>query len=530
MPIRVQSADNAIHEFPDGTDQGVIDKAMQSYAKEHQRPLALSEVPGQAFEHLGPSAKQFGESLVQPFAHPVDTAKGIYHLALGLTEKLGVTEPEGYGKYADAVWDAMVERYGGWEKLKRTMAEDPVGFAADLSSVFTGGEMLGIRGAAKAARLTDPLTLASKAVPTAGKAVTSILGGYTGMGAEGLRQARLAAKEGGAVQKAHLENLRDSDLAPLIVGKARAAYDQIRAERSAEYLRDKARFSQSQAPLTFDAIDKAINKAHEVEQFEGRDISAIAGARKYPSDLVKEDIENVVANWKRESQADPRLATIAGFDALKRAIGKIKDAQPFHTPERAVADRIYGAVRETIVKMDPDYAAAMAKYEEGSDLLNQLEKTLSLGRKATDDTALRKLLSTTRSDVSTNFGQRLKLAEELNKRDPTIMASLAGQAGSSFVPRGLARLIPAGVGASETATHGLAAVLKNPAVIATILGSSPRLWSELYSKIGSAQRRGAELTPQAIIDAVGRVNPDVLRQILLSGRAGGAIGGQNAAQ
>ena len=532
MPIRVQSADNAIHEFPDGTDQGVIDKAMKSYAQE--KPLGLGEMAIGAVTNIPQSAERFGENVVQPFIHPVETAKNIGRIGLGVSEKLqGIpaTSPTGsHERYADAIWEEIKQRYGGWENIKHTIADDPVGFVADISSIFTGGEMLGLRGAATAARLTDPINIAAKTAKAAAKAPTQILGGYTGMGAEGLRQARLAAKEGGAVQEAHLENLRNPELAPLIVGRARAAFDQIKEERSTQYLQDKARFTQSQKQLSFDDIDKAINKAHAVEQFEGRNISDIGGVKKYPSDVVKEDIENLVANWKVEAKSNPRLQTIAGFDALKKAIGKIKDAQPFNTPERAVADRIYGAVRGTIVKMDPEYAQAMERYEKGSDLLKQLEKTLSMGRKATDDTALRKLLSTTRSNVNTNFGERLRLAEELNKRDPTILPALAGQAGSSFVPRGLAALIPAGVGAVGAASEGLSAVLKNPKVIGTLLASSPRLWSEIYSKIGSAQRKAGELTPQAIIDAAQRVNPDVLRQILLGSRATGAVGGQNAPQ
>ena len=36
MPIRTQSADGITHEFPDGTAPEIVDKAMKSYAAEHQ--------------------------------------------------------------------------------------------------------------------------------------------------------------------------------------------------------------------------------------------------------------------------------------------------------------------------------------------------------------------------------------------------------------------------------------------------------------------------------------------------------------
>ena len=49
------------------------------------------------------------------------------------------------------------------------------------------------------------------------------------------------------------------------------------------------------------------------------------------------------------------------------------------------------------------------------DLVNQIQKSLSLNDKASVDTAMRKLQSLTRNNVQTNYGQRVKLAEELSK-------------------------------------------------------------------------------------------------------------------
>lgn len=73
MTIRAQSADGATHEFPDGTDQGVIDGAMKSYAQkaESDRPegggfLAgvgdfLASTPRGAVEGLSEGAQSVAE-------------------------------------------------------------------------------------------------------------------------------------------------------------------------------------------------------------------------------------------------------------------------------------------------------------------------------------------------------------------------------------------------------------------------------------------------------------------------------------
>jgi len=37
------------------------------------------------------------------------------------------------------VYKMVSDRYGGWENIKKTVSEDPVGFASDVSAILTGG-------------------------------------------------------------------------------------------------------------------------------------------------------------------------------------------------------------------------------------------------------------------------------------------------------------------------------------------------------------------------------------------------------
>ena len=71
-----------------------------------------------------------------------------------------------------------------------------------------------------------------------------------------------------------------------------------------------------------------------------------------------------------------------------------------------------------------------------------------------------KLQSLTRNNVQTNYGQRVKLARELENYDgQNIMPALAGQAMSEWLPRGL-------VGKAEDISAILGAASMNPATLA----------------------------------------------------------------
>ena len=238
-------------------------------------------------------------------------------------------------------------------------------------------------------------------------------------------------------------------------------------------------------------------------------------------EVVKEDVENAVAGFKRAIRTDPSLGTAIGFDKLKQYIGRIKDSQRYGSPEWKVASDVYNSIRNTIAKQEPSYAKAMKDYEAASDQLEQITKTLSLGKKASDDTALRKLLSSTRSDVNTNFGQRQKLVEELNKRDPSIVPGLAGQAYAPLVPGGLAGAGAGGMGAWELgsliAGHGL-----NPSVLAAIASTSPRLWGEIALAAGRGARKVKDLTPEAVQQVLSYHRPAT--EAALAARAAGAPG------
>jgi hypothetical protein len=91
------------------------------------------------------------------------------------------------------------------------------------------------------------------------------------------------------------------------------------------------------------------------------------------------------------------------------------------------------------------------------------------------------LQSLTRNNVTTNYGQRIALAEQLAAQGGNeIMPALAGQAMSTYTPRNLA-------GQSGAVGAGLGA-FSNPAMLAALPFMSPRLVGEAAYGAGNIAR------------------------------------------
>ena len=126
----------------------------------------------------------------------------------------------------------------------------------------------------------------------------------------------------------------------------------------------------------------------------------------------------------------------------------------------------------------------MKEYADASDLILQIERTLSMGKKANADSAIRKLQAIMRNNVSTNYGQRAKLAEILEtKGGGEFMPGIAGQQLQSKGPQGLARtgMLPI---ATIVGTGGT----NIPALALSAAASSPRAVGEIAAATGSAKR------------------------------------------
>lgn len=475
---------------PDGaTDDQVREQVLQQHPNaSKQSSLSWSETGLQALENIPSSAMKFGADIVQPILHPIDTAKSLKDLGLGVIEHLGLKSGTEHEKYADAVGQFLKDRYGGIENIKRTLANDPVGLAADVSMILTGGETAAVRLPGMAGRIgeiagtvgraVDPLSAVSAVAKPVGKAASEVLGVTTGAGGEPLRIAFQSGAEGGKAGEEFRKNLRGQAPMEEAVNEARNAVKQLRVERGKAYRSEMAEIGQDKTVLDFNKIDKAVNDVQSVKSYKGQSLSP-------STEKIRQTMGEAIADWKNLDPAE--FHTAEGIDALKQKLGDIRDAAPYGTPERVVADQIYQAVRQTIVDQVPEYAKVMKGYEEASTQIKEIERTLSLNPNANVDTALRKLQSTLRDNVNTSFGRREELVDFLvNSGAPHLREKLAGQSLKSWAPRGLARIGTQELGAAALGAHagGLAGGLGGAA--AGLAAASPRLMGEAAHAAGRA--------------------------------------------
>jgi len=479
--------------------------------------MPWSDVATGAASNLWPSAKQFSSDIIQPLMHPIDTAKTIGQLGLGLIQKL-IPGEQPDEAMVDAVGKFFMERYGSIENIKRTLSTDPVGMLADVSAVLTGGGMLAAKApgmVAKAAsripagpalasagrdvasvgqnviapagravgaagRATDPLALAGSAIGVAGrgigKATSEIIGGLaTHTGGESLRRAASAGLVGGRTAADFQDNIRGRVPMESVVDDAKRAVDIMRQQRGAAYRADMAKLGKDATVLEFGPIDDALAEVASIGVYKGQTIKASTAE-------VWAKIAEKVDEWRALDPAD--FHTAEGLDALKQAIGDIRDTTDFRSPSRNVADQVYRAIWKQIADQVPDYAKTMKGYETASNLIEEMRKTLSLNPKASVDTTLRKLQSVMRNNATTNYGKRFDLVKTLDAAGgANLPEKLAGQALNTVVPRGLGRAV---AGAT------LAAGAYNPAIWAALPFQSPRLMGEAAYYGGKA----AGLAPQ----------------------------------
>lgn len=186
--------------------------------------------------------------------------------------------------------------------------------------------------------------------------------------------------------------------------------------------------------------------------------------------------------------------TPEGFDRLKQELDTLmydRNVAPEGTKARVAVGRVAGAVRDQLRREVPGYAAAMERSGNAIQQINGARSALSLGEKASVDTAMSKLLSTMRNDVSSRYGARTDALNHLAQYDPTLPYAIAGQTMNSIAPRGL---VGRGIAALKTkealGAGGVGAVISPAAMSAaalTLLKALPGLATQSPRVIGNAR-------------------------------------------
>lgn len=356
---------------------------------------------------------------------------------------------------------------------------------------ITGGASAGLvdpsqakDGAIIGGALPPAIAVAGKIGSTVGKGISSatknVLGLTTGVGAEPISQAFKAGKTG---NKAFIDNLKGDVPLTDVLDNAKAGLQAMNAAKQAEYRSGMVPIKGDKSVLSLSGISKAVDDASQVATYKGQ-------VKNESANAAIEKMRAVVDEWK---QLDPtEFHTPEGLDALKQKLGGILETIPFNEKSaRMAASKVYNATKAEIESQAPTYAKVMKGYQTASDQISEIERALSLGDRASKDTAMRKLQSLMRNNVQTNYGNRLNLATALEDQGGVeLMPALSGQALNSWTPRSLA-----GQGG------GIAAGLmsfSNPSMLAALPFQSPRVVGSLAYGAGRlASAPGASMAPAA---------------------------------
>ena len=306
----------------------------------------------EAVQNIPSSAVKFGKDIVGMVTHPVETAGSLFDLAAGALETgIKKTLPKDvYAFYrsldpdpasaqravntANQVGGVYRQRYGTMEALKRTIATDPVGAAADLSTIFSGGAGA-VRGVAKAsARVAPRVSVAAGKTAnqlTRAAAATNPVNALTKptkVVVKALEKAPLAAQRiispKGAAYMAAAE------------GQAPAIVAQLRAPNLEIVPGSKPTAAQAASPLNvtkFSALGASAEKALPTPYYErglaneAARTSAVQSVGKTPADITSAIAAREAATGPlyqaaeaRKFRADPQLMQLADDPYIKQAL------------------------------------------------------------------------------------------------------------------------------------------------------------------------------------------------------------------
>jgi hypothetical protein len=518
MPTyRITGPDGSAYEV-DGPEGSTPEQALamlqeQMAAQPKQEPIDYANMPAHAvaahaLSNVPKSALGVAKSVAEPVVDIVgstlqgrmpETFKNLGHLGKGLASKglnaAGIWSDDAETRTAnestaDALGAFYKDRYGSEEGFKKALAEDPVGVVADLTTFFTGGgsaaaRLPGTVGRAgaiarDAARAVDPVRRGGQAAGWALNAtVPEVLGRATGQSGRVLQEGHEAGRQNNPVFARHMRG-EGHQTEPLDM--ARQGEQHLRAQRNAQYQAARGEVFDEGGQIDFQPIDNAM-----AELQQGIRHPAVDGGH-----IVVDPAGDRVLTEIAEAIDEFRTRTAGGIEDahhLRRRVDAIRDGTQPHTPERRAADGARAAITAQIEAQAADYAGMNQAYAMSTRDLDELNRTLSLGERNTNDTALRKLQSTMRNNAYTSWQHRVGMVDDLATRggQPDLPAALAGQSSNAPMPRGFGQLTT--MGAAGTGGNALVHGDMKTALVSALalVASSPRVMGEASHALGRAR-------------------------------------------
>jgi hypothetical protein len=369
----------------------------------------------------------------------------------------------------------------------RELAQDKTSIGRVLGAGASGSAFGGALGGA--------LPIAGAGANVAGRAIgraaTESLGLVTGAGENAVRETlnnpkviQYIREYGGDVNRLQTEALGSAKEAAKIMREQRAsAYvnrlkgikaDTKSLEDQFGYVRQKAL-----STLTDPTEGFGIGLSVKPDGTSALDFSKSTIVNKNHQDVIQRAF-NELQGWSD--------TTPAGLDTLKRRLNQIADNIPVteRGGARAYLSDVTGQVSDVLKQNVDGYEEMTRGYREASEMIEEIEKALSLSDKTSQDTAIRKLSSTMRRNFEFRL-EMLKALEQVGGGD--IQAKLAAGAMSSFTPKGLAGAL------SPFGLIGSFSIGNIPGTLAYLAATSPRLMAEFLSVLRQIKNVGTDAIP-----------------------------------
>lgn len=320
------------------------------------------------------------------------------------------------------------------------------------------------------------------AVPIVGRAIGKLgneaVGLSTGAGAGNVKEFTRSIAQGGETAQAARDAMRGRISEQDIVDEAKGAFGQFLKNRSDEYAKQldtlKTKTNKIDHQPVIDKFNKMLEDYGVFSNADGTpNFSRAPGLGRYQRDL--EALSKTLSEWGTQ----PGDNTIAGVDRLKQVIDDFRigssDSRKFDAFVTGLRGEAKNAVRSNLqgdLKTLGTYEKMLGDYEKSTKDIRDIQRSLSLGDKASTDTAFKKLSSVLRTDNE----MRRNAVEQLDElTGGKLLPKIAGQRMSELAPRGL---VSRGALVGGAAFTGILPMLKFAAV------ASPRVMGELLNALG----------------------------------------------
>ena len=365
-----------------------------------RRNYAISEVPGAAITNIPKSTAEAAMGIYQAVTSPIETAKtigdvlagGVYNIlpkeAVSFIDKFdsNPANKERAIKTANAVGGIYTDRYGDWEKIKRTMAEDPIGAISDLSLLFSGGAGAASKaGMAKtagalttAASVTNPINALVKPVEMMAKSKNAML--QSQKEANAVRDANVLAaqREGFVVTPGSLTPTGANVVKERIAGKTHLEQlASIKNQQMADKVARRAVGLPENSPLTPESM-KDIRATEYAKGYEPvKNLGNIVADTVYLDDLA-----NIQSKYTGPSKSFP--------EAVPDEVGKLISRYQVEKFDAADAVDVIKNLREQASGNFRKGENALAKSQ--LDISTALEGQIARNLEASGDPKLANLL------------------------------------------------------------------------------------------------------------------------------------------